>query len=64
MSETVTPGQLAYEAYWRVHQRDGLWHLPPAFATLQDVTRQSWEAAAQAVRAAWQAQERLETRGG
>ena len=24
-----TPGQVAYDAYWQVHQHDGHLHLPP-----------------------------------
>ena len=51
MPNTPTPGQVAYEGYWREHLNDGLWHLPPVYATLQPITRASWEAAAQAVRA-------------
>lgn len=49
MSDTPTPGAIAYDAYWQIHQHDGHIHRPPPFAQLPAITRASWEAAAEAV---------------
>jgi hypothetical protein len=49
MPDTPTPGQIAYEGFWQVHATDGHIHLGVPFARLPAITRQSWEAAAQAV---------------
>ena len=49
MTDPRTPGQIAYEAYWQVRKTDGHKHYPPPFDWLPAITRQSWEAAAQAV---------------
>lgn len=46
---TPTPGQIAYEAYARVQATAGDWRRPTPFASLQALTRQGWDAAAQAV---------------
>lgn len=60
MPDTPTPGQVAYEAAWRVHQE----LYPKAHRTpwreLHPAHKRGWEAAAQAVLDAWQAQPRLE----
>lgn len=48
-AQADTPGQVAYAAYWQVHRHDGHLHVPPPFARLLPITRQSWEAAAEAV---------------
>jgi hypothetical protein len=48
MSETITPGQIAYEGYMRVHVGTGqavTW----GYALLEPHERDAWEAAAQAV---------------
>ena len=44
-----TPGETAYTAFWQVQRTDGHYHYPPPFAQLPALTRQAWEAAAQAV---------------
>jgi hypothetical protein len=47
MSETPTPGQVAYEAHARAWDRDML--CTPAWACLPARHKDAWEAAAQAV---------------
>ena len=49
MTETQTPGEHAYAAFWQVQREDGHYHYPPPFALLPALTRQAWEAAAHAV---------------
>jgi len=57
MSDTRTPGQIAYEAAWKVHEE----LYPKAHRTpwrqLHPAHKRGWEAAAQAVLDARQAQE-------
>ena len=59
MSDTPTPGQVAYEAAWRVHEE----LYPKAHRTpwreLHPAHKRGWEAAAQAVLDAARAQEEL-----
>jgi hypothetical protein len=49
MNQPPTPGERCYDAFWLVQVTDGHLHWPPLFAQLPAITRQSWEAAAQAV---------------
>lgn len=44
-----TPGEVAYAAFWQIQRTDGHYHDPPPFDKLPALTRQAWEAAAQAV---------------
>lgn len=48
-TDLPTPGERCYAAFWQVQRTDGHYHYPPPFAQLPEVTRQAWEAAAQAV---------------
>jgi hypothetical protein len=59
MSDTPTPGQIAYDAFAAsMTRKHASWGMPP-FADLRPAPdyQDAWEAAAQAVRDAWQAQE-------
>jgi hypothetical protein len=48
MSETPTPGQVAYEGYMRVYF--GTWQeVVRGYANLEPLEREAWDAAAQAV---------------
>jgi hypothetical protein len=53
MTDTPTPGEVAYAAYQRVHTedgiRDGYVTLRCPFESMPEVTQRAWEAAAQAV---------------
>jgi hypothetical protein len=52
MSDTPTPGQIAYETWWRsLNERAEL-----DFAHQLPATKRAWEAAAQAVRSAYKAE--------
>jgi hypothetical protein len=51
MPDTCTPGQIAYEAHAHFWDRDLL--CTPPWARLPPMHRESWDAAAQAVRTAY-----------
>ena len=53
MSQSHTPGQIAYAAYWQVHAREGSVQLRLPFGGLPEVSQRAWEAAAQAAITAW-----------
>jgi len=50
MTDTPTPGQIAYEAYMRTLALGGVRHGPPTWRHLTVLHQEAWEAAAQAVR--------------
>ena len=58
MTDNLTPGQIAYAAYRQRLQRGP--HALVPWALLARRHQHAWEAAAQAVLDAWQAQPRLE----
>ena len=60
MTDAPTPGQVAYEAWWRVHVNLPGTNVSFGFARLRPNEQAAWEAAAQAVRAM---QEEEETHG-
>jgi hypothetical protein len=59
LSDTQTPGQIAYYAYCQSIYSDQA-H-PADYSSLAHGARAAWEAVAEAVLDAWQAQPRVET---